>query len=694
MLKRNKNLLLLPLICLLGLFNNVMAQGIVDYLSAPFPSSLVASPDGKSVAWVFNDKGERNIYLAKAPDYEVLKLTDFVGDIGIGLGQLSFSPKGDYLIFVKGNNTNKAGEPANPAQLQMDTSQNIYALHLKDKSYYSITAGESPEIHPNGKKMTFLEKGTIHQIFYQDPESDSRPLFKARGSITQHSWSPNGKYLAFTSFRGDHAFLGIYNPESNSIRYIDPGIDQDLYHSWSPDGRKLAFLRIPNIHEQLPFTSLKKANPWSIKVIDMDNMKAEEIFRADEGIGSVVVRDLPATNERLWWTKDDKLIFPWEKNGWVQLYAIDLNSKEVSHLTPGDGIVENVQKSYTGEELLYTSNIGNIDNRDIWSLDLTSLKTKKVTEGDGIQWAPQRTADGLIYLSSNHQRPAWPVFQKEDSKTLLASNLFPVNFPDKMVKPITDTITAEDGFQSYGQIFLPHNYDPQETYPAVIFLHGGSRRQMLPGFHYSQYYSNAYALQQYFAAHGFIALTLNYRSGIGYGIEFREAENYGAGGASEVMDVLAAREYLAQRDDVDENQIFPWGGSYGGYLTAHVLGQAPGKFKAGVDIHGVHDWNNSIPVFSSWYRPEKYPEMAETAFKSSPMYYVKNWESPVLLIHGDDDRNVLFSESVELAEILRKQDVKVEHLVFPDEVHSFLLYKNWIAAYEATFNFIQKFVEK
>lgn len=688
-----KKLPLIAVICLIGFFNNVMAQDIADYLSAPFPSSLVTSPDGKTVAWIFNDKGERNIYLAKSPGYEVQKLTDFEGDIGISIGQLTFSPKGDYLIFVRGNSNNRSGEPANPAQLQLDTSQNIYVFHIEDKNYYCLSTGQSPVIHPDGKTMTFLEKGAIHQISYQDPEADSEQLFKARGSIIQHSWSPDGKYLAFTSFRDDHAFLGIYNPESNSLQYIDPSLDQDLYHSWSPDGRKLAFLRRPNIHEQLPFTALKTANPWSIKVVNMENMEVEEVFRADEGLGSVLVRDIPATDERLWWAKNDQLIFPWEKNGWVQLYAVDINDKEVTHLTPGKGIVENVQESYTGEELLYTSNIGNIDKRDIWSLDLNSYETTKVTEDQEIQWAPQRTADGFIYLSSSHQRPAWPVLQKEGSNVLLAADLFPENFPDKMVKPITDTIIAEDGFQSYGQIFLPHNYDPQQTYPAVIFLHGGSRRQMLPGFHYSQYYSNAYALQQYFAAQGFIALTLNYRSGIGYGIEFREAENYGAGGASEVMDVLAAREYLAQRNDVDDDHIFPWGGSYGGYLTAHVLGQAPDNFKAGVDIHGVHDWNNSIPVFSSWYRPEKFPEMAELAFESSPMYYVENWTSPVLLIHGDDDRNVLFSESVELAEILRKQDVVVEQLVFPDEVHSFLLHRNWVDAYEATFNFIQKFVE-
>jgi dipeptidyl aminopeptidase/acylaminoacyl peptidase len=72
------------------------------------------------------------------------------------------------------------------------------------------------------------------------------------------------------------------------------------------------------------------------------------------------------------------------------------------------------------------------------------------------------------------------------------------------------------------------------------------------------------------------------------------------------------------------------------------------------------------------------------------MNYVKNWKDPVLLIHGDDDRNVLFSESVELAEVLRKKGVEVEQLVFPDEVHAFLLHQNWVKAFDATYQFITK----
>ena len=82
--------------------------------------------------------------------------------------------------------------------------------------------------------------------------------------------------------------------------------------------------------------------------------------------------------------------------------------------------------------------------------------------------------------------------------------------------------------------------------------------------------------------------------------------------------------------------------------------------------------------------------MARLAFESSPMAFVDSWRSPVLLIHGDDDRNVPFSETVELVERLRDRGVEFEQLVFPDEVHSFLTHGNWLRALNAAADFLDR----
>ena len=112
-----------------------------------------------------------------------------------------------------------------------------------------------------------------------------------------------------------------------------------------------------------------------------------------------------------------------------------------------------------------------------------------------------------------------------------------------------------------------------------------------------------------------------------------------------------------------------------------ALARSSDIYRAGVDFHGVHDWavELNIPPTAADYA---------IAFDSSPMAFLKTWRSPVLLIHGDDDPEVQFKNTVMLAAALRQQKVEVEERIFPDEVHGFLLHRNWLAAYEAAVQFL------
>jgi dipeptidyl aminopeptidase/acylaminoacyl peptidase len=247
------------------------------------------------------------------------------------------------------------------------------------------------------------------------------------------------------------------------------------------------------------------------------------------------------------------------------------------------------------------------------------------------------------------------------------------------------TFHSGDGLEIHSQLFLPRNLKPGEKRPALIFLHGGPMRQMLLGWHYMYYYANAYAMNQYLANRGYVVLAINYRSGIGYGRAFREALNRAGRGASEYQDVVAAGKYLQSRGDVDAKHVGLWGGSYGGYLTALGLGRNSDVFAAGADFHGVHDW----PA-DNWEGKHIPPDLVKLAHESSPVSTVSTWKSPVLFIHADDDRNVMFSQTVDLVARLRAQGVSIEQLVLPDEVHDFLLNRNWLKAYQATSDFFDR----
>jgi dipeptidyl aminopeptidase/acylaminoacyl peptidase len=211
---------------------------------------------------------------------------------------------------------------------------------------------------------------------------------------------------------------------------------------------------------------------------------------------------------------------------------------------------------------------------------------------------------------------------------------------------------------------------------------------MLVGWHYNYYYHNSYAFNQYLASHGFVVLSVNFRGGIGYGRAFRVAPRTGPNGASEYTDVLAAAAWLRARPDVDSARIGLWGGSYGGYLTALGLARNSDLFAAGFDLHGVHDWSASRQVPVGAAAPQAAESVLAMWRASSPVADVARWRSPVLLVQGDDDRNVSFAQTVDLAQRLRRQGVAVELLVFPDEVHDFLRHAHWMQAYRAGADFL------
>jgi len=663
---------------------------IDQLLSPPFPTSLTGSADGRTVAWVFNDKGERNIFLSSTPFDQSRILTSYRGDEGIEISQLALTPKGDKIIFVRGNTNNTRGEAANPAFLQQPTDRFIWSIHADGSQLYKIGQGSSPLISPDGKLLVYLQKGQVWLAGLEDTMTGNKKLFQSRGNITQMRWSPDGSKLTFVSDRDDHAFIGIYDFAKQTVRYIETSMDRDQYPVWSPDGKSLAYIRIPFTNSIPPFTPIRAANPWSIRLYDLTTDKTQELWRAAPGNGSAFNDEIPVEENLLWWGSGDQLIFPYEQDGWQHLYALDIKLTSVRLLTPGQGEIENVAISKGGETIFYTTNIDDSERRHIWKLNLINGQSVCLTPGLGIEYSPVILEEGIALLHSSATKPPWPAVLKNGWIIELAQSYFPDDFPTTLMMPQLIKLTATDGLKVPADLFLPPDYIPGKKYPAVIFLHGGSRRQMLLGFHYSQYYSNAYALNQYFASQGYIVLALNYRSGIGYGIEFREALNYGANGASEVRDLIGAGLYLKSRTDILPNKIALWGGSYGGYLTAHGLSQAPTLFACGVDIHGVHNWNDEIPTFAPWYEAARFPVIAKKALESSPVHYSRSWIKPVLFIHGDDDRNVPFSESVNMLQQLRKQGVHTENIVLPDEIHGFLLHRNWLRTYEATYEFIHR----
>jgi dipeptidyl aminopeptidase/acylaminoacyl peptidase len=438
----------------------------------------------------------------------------------------------------------------------------------------------------------------------------------------------------------------------------------------------------------------REGRPWSIRVSAIDSGKTREIWRAPNGVGSEF-HPIEVRNQLLWGA-GGQIVFPAELGGWTHLYSVSSQGGPAQPLMHGASEVEFASLSPNRQTVVYSSNEGDSERRHVWRTAVEGGASFAVTKGDGVETAPVLSFDGrdVAFFQSKATQPTLPAFVGSGEKLMhLAVGEVPPSFPSgKLVVPLEVSFPAADGIALHGQLFVPPG-TAKGKHPALLFLHGGPIRQMLPAFHYMHYYSNTYALNQYLASRGFVVLAVNYRLGIGYGLDFREATNGGPAGASEFNDVVGAGLYLRSRSDVDPSRIGLWGGSYGGYLTALGLARASNLFAAGVDFHGVHEWPHhdfAQRGGAASYEPDVDHDRVRMALASSPVADVKTWRSPVLLIHGDDDRNVAFSETVRLVEALRRQGVDVEQLVFPDEIHDFLMHRHVIEAYQATADFFMR----
>lgn len=666
------------------------AFSLEQVMGAAFPSGLVSDPGLHLVAWVQDAAGVRNVLVAGAPDYEGRRVTNYDADDGQEIAGLAFAPDGRSVIYVRGGAPNRQGVIPNPTSNARWPSRAIWTVPVGGGDPVRLAEGSAPAVSPSGNRVAFIRKGQIWSVSLDGGEPAK--LFTMRGAPGSLRWSPDGARLAFVSRRGDHSFVGVFDLATERVTWMMPSVDRDANPAWAPDGEHVAFTRTPNVRRALPFEPRREGHPWSILVADVTTGHGHVRWTADPGPGSVF-QGVVADNG-IFWAGENRLVFPWEKTGWKNLYSIAASGDDLDlqALTPGAFEVEHVSLTADGREVVFSSNQGDIDRRHLWRVEVRKGPARQITSGEGIEWAPVVTGDGgIAYLSSGPTVPAHARRWARRESRALDPSAIPADFPgERLVTPEAVIFAGADGLEIHGQLFRPRDLKPGERRPALIFFHGGSRRQMLLGFHYIGYYHNAYAMNQYLASRGYVVLAVNYRSGIGYGLNFREAIDYGARGASEFNDVLGAGLYLRSRDDVDPHRIGLWGGSYGGYLTALGLARASDLFAAGVDFHGVHDWNVVVRNFVPSYNAEARAAWSRLAYESSPMASVDTWRSPVLLIHGDDDRNVPFSESVTLMEALRERGVEVEQLVFPDEVHGFLRQASWLAAYHAAADFFDR----
>jgi dipeptidyl aminopeptidase/acylaminoacyl peptidase len=670
-------------------------------LDFPYPeeTSLVACSLEDRIAWVENKHGVRNIVVAEGPRWTERQISHYSKDDGQALTDLQFTSDCDEVIYLRGGSKNHDNEVPNPDGNPAGAEQAIWSIHWTGDQLRKIDSGSSAKVSPSGKAamrwVAYLKNGKT----WIAPIGEGHPVeIFSQGVSSDVEWSPDGKKLAFVSTRSGHSLIPIYDVNARTVVYVSPTVDRDSYPRWSPDGHFIVFARSPISFGERGsnLTSPDKAAPWSIWTYDVDQKIAHEQWHS----GLAENDSLPALpgNTLLSWGADNTIVFSSEQDGWQHLYSVRMNADQPKLLTPGSCEYDYMTYSHDRKTIFYSGNCDDIDRRHLWRVSVDGGAPQRITEGDGLEWWPIPTASGkwIAYFASDAQRPATPyvkawVPSSPDSGKAQALTQLPVDFPlGRLVEPKQILFKATDGLEIHGQLFLPRDSKPGEKHPAIVHMHGGPQRQLLLGWHPMYYYSSAYAVHQYMVSHGYIVIEVNYRSGIGYGRAFRMAKGRGARGATEYQDIVGAANYLRGRDDVDASRIGLWGGSYGGFLTAMGLARNSDIFAAGVDFHGVHDWTQRIGFVTGNTPMSGNETSLKIARESSPIAAISTWRSPVLLIQGDDDRNVDFGQMIELVPMLRQHGIVFEQLVLPDEVHDFLRWDSWIRADHATIDFFDR----
>jgi dipeptidyl aminopeptidase/acylaminoacyl peptidase len=668
-------------------------------LAYPFVPELDAAEKGDAIAFVRVVKGARNVWVADGPAFKPRQVTQYTADDGQELTQLSFSPDGKHLVYVRGGDHDANWESKlspDPDSSATEPKVTIWAARLTGGVPVKVTEGDAPAISSRGELAYVKDK----QVWTAPLGGKGKPrrLFFDRGDDGRLSWSPDGAKLAFVSDReGDHSFVGIYDLASQKLTYLAPSTDLDDFPTWSPDGTRIAFARRPG-KGGAPKPLLRQTpNPFSLWVADAASGQARRVWQSPDTLRGSFPQTAGEVN--LNWADGDRLVFLADLDNWPHLYSIPVSGGAPLLLTPGNYLVEHVAISRDRKSLIYDANTGTTaddgDRRHLFRVPVDAATPVALTSGTALEWSPVAASPTEVaFIEAGAQAPPSLSVVGLDgaARRDLGAGAVPSEFPQgQLIAPRSVSFRAADGWTIHGQLF---DNGSGGRKPALIFVHGGPPRQMLLGWHYMDYYSNGYAVNQYLANHGYVVLSVNYRLGIGYGHDFHHPDHGGAAGAAEYQDVVAGGKYLQALGDVDPSKIGIWGGSYGGYLTAMALARNSDIFKAGVDLHGVHDWS-ALVAERVEKQPKRYEqgdaeEAIKVAFDSSPVAAVNGWSSPVLLIQGDDDRNVHFSQTIDLARRLEERHVPFEQFVIPNEIHGFLRWHSWLAADTATANFFAR----
>ena len=586
----------------------------------------------------------------------------------IGMGGASFSADEKRILF----SSNQSG------------IYNAYALPVTGGKPQPLTASKETT-----RAVSFFPADDRILYTRDQAGNENNHLYVRELDGSERDLTPGEKTKAtFLDWQGDGAAFYVSTNERDPKTF-------DLYR-YTADGyaRTMVFqnddvLGIAEISRDGKWVALDKTittTDGDIVLYDVAK-KEKKLITAHEGSVSNTAATFDPESKRLLFLSDAGSEFR-------SIRSYDLASGKAGELEKADW---DVQFTYYSRDGRYRVTGVNIDGKTairIVTADNKPVALPKLPEGEIRAVTFSRTGARMAFYVNGDRSPS--DLHVYDFGTKKVSRLTQALNPQIDRKDLVDASVVR--FKSFDGMVIPSIYyepqgaGPKNKVPAVILVHGG------PGGQSTRGYS---VLAQFLANHGYAVLAINNRGSSGYGKTFFTADDR-KHGREPLWDCVEAKTFLAGTGHVDPERIAIAGGSYGGYMTLAALAFRPEAFKVGVDIFGVSNWIRtleSIPPYWESFRKALYVEIGdpvadrEMLKANSPLFHASEIRVPLLVFQGQNDPRVIKPESDEIVEAVRKNNVPVEYVVFPDEGHGFTKKANERKAWQAMLEFLDKYLK-
>lgn len=661
---------------------------------------------------------------------------------GVRPGLSGFSPIGNHVHFSWNDSSYAA-----TSQYRVDLSGSLVERVDDDLTHVANSA-----VSPNRQLIAYTKDRSLFVAGLDG--SAPRAVFSARGVGGRPHWSADSRSLAFTN-AGDVWTIHIENGEvaqhtsragsapgffirgwaagdsvivvqqTDTSHYREVFFPEYVPEFVLPGGSRrgqpkvtlsavnLRDNEITQIYEAEAYilnTAVSPGGRYFVYDVTDHDMKERTIVSYDFGVeGGASTTIHQETTEgwiyspllRLAFAPEgDMLFFTSEQSGFSHIYVSRGNGSRLSQITSGDFEVDWVD--WIGvNTLAFSSTQQDPGLRNLYTVNINTRNRTRLTRTPAFRWGWQVSPDQryIAYLKTSWNKPAeihLIDIRRPDDEVQLTQTV-PERFNEiSWQVPDYYRIPNRDNELISMDVLKPHNFDPTQKYPVVVFVHGaGSLQNVFQGW--SRSYPREYMFHQLLNRSGYVVVEVDFRHSTGYGRKFREDVTNWMG-KFELNDVIDGLDYLDETYGyLDLDRVGIYGGSYGGFMALYAVTHAPERFHAAAALRAVTNWRNYYHANPGYTRPrlgtpEENPEHYD---RSSPITYADSLTRPVIILHGLIDDNVGFQDAAQYINVLIESgNTNFDMMMYPAERHAYQNPEAWHDQYLRIYNFFERHIKQ